>query len=353
MYHTQLVFAYSPRYQPLPTGDMELLHNSVREGETFGLDTDDDIRLGFSSSYLLHIILSLSALRMYDRQPARTDLLSRASHHQNHALTLVRPHLAALTQYNVHAVLRFAFLVSIVALGQPLHRPNAQLQQGQDPIDDLLHSFNMVRGIKFVTERKWQLAGEPTATRAGRAPRLDDEDPFHQNLPSKFPQYRALRTLINTTCTIDSERLVSLDALRKVFSFIDLIESNPNLHPHACLMQIWPLELDARFMAMLSVRRPIALLILGCYTALLKLRSGGSWPFVAWPGLVLRRVVEVLGREWEGGLRWAVGRVLDEDEGAGFAGGGDHDSNDEARTQAKTVELGRVLVWQFYLWIRK
>lgn len=45
IYQMQLSFTYSPRYQPLPTGDMELLHSSIREGETFGLDADDDIRL--------------------------------------------------------------------------------------------------------------------------------------------------------------------------------------------------------------------------------------------------------------------------------------------------------------------
>ncbi|GAB7333735.1 hypothetical protein MBLNU13_g05269t1 [Cladosporium sp. NU13] len=325
----QLSFTYAPRYQPLPTGDMELLHSSIREGETLGLDADDDIRLGFSSPYLLHIILSLSALRMYDRQPTRIDLVARASNHQNHALTLVRPHLASLNQQNVHAVLRFAFLVSIVALGQPLYRSNnAKSQHSHDPIDDLLHSFAMVRGVKFVSERQWQLSGDDSSLRTGGGPRLDDEDPFHQDLPTRFPQYRALRTLINKTCTLyPEERLVSLDALRKVFSFTALIEANPNLHPHARMFQLWPLELDARFMAMLVARRPVALLIMGCYTALLKLRAGGAWPFEAWPGLVLRRVMEVLGREWAGHLRWAVGRVLG--DGGCFAGDDSDDDDDD------------------------
>ncbi|KAM0706167.1 hypothetical protein Q7P35_006716 [Cladosporium inversicolor] len=324
-HQTQLSFTYSPRYQPLRTSDMELLHTSIRESDTFGLDPDNDIRLGFSSPYLLHIILSLSALRLYDRQPTRTDLLTRASRHQNHALSLVRPHLASLNQQNVHAVLRFAFLVSIAALGQPLYHPDAQSPHGQDPIDHLLHSFNMVRGVRFVTERQWQLSGEAHTHPHTAAPRLDDEDPFRQNLTAKFPQYRALRTLITaqtspTNSPNPEDRLVTLDALRKVFSFVALIEANPNLHPHARLMQIWPLELDARFIEMLGARRPVALLVLGCYTALLKLRAGGAWPFGKWPGLVLRRIGEFLGREWGIYLGWAVGRVLG---GGGWLGGGD------------------------------
>jgi hypothetical protein len=305
---------------------MELLHSSIREGDTFGLDADDDIRLGFSSPYLLHIILSLSALRMYDRLPARIDLLSRASRHQNYALALVRPHLSDLNQQNVHAVLRFAFLVSIAALGQPLYQPSNQPQQpDQDPITALLHSFTMVRGIKSITERKWQLAGEPTALRAGDRPRLDAEDPFHQNLAATYPPYRSLRALVAKSCPIEADRLAALDALRKVFSLTALIDAQPDLHPHARLMQIWPLELEARFVGMLGARRPVALLILGCYTALLKVRAGGAWPFEAWPGLVLRRVVEVLGREWEGGLRWACERVMGDGMGINDGGGGDLD----------------------------
>ena len=307
MYQPPLLATSSLEYQPLPMGDMELLHSSLREGQALGLDADHDIKLGFSSPYLLHIILGLSALRLYDRQPMRMDLLSRASRHQDRALALVRPHLADLNQSNIHAVLRFAFLVSIVALGQPLYRPSGRSQYGEDSIDHLLHSFNMVRGVKFVTERQWQLSGEATM---GDGPCLDDDDPLQQGLRGKFPQYYAVRDLVARTCKVESERLVCLDAIRKVFSFIDLIESYPQLHPQARLIQIWPIELDQRFIAMMSARRPIALLILGFYTALLKLRSGTAWPFVAWPKLVLRRVMKVLGREWTVHLRWAIDRVL-------------------------------------------
>ena len=288
---------------------MELLHSSFREGEALGFDTEEDIRLGFSFPYLLHIILGLSALRLYDRQPARMELLVRASRHQDRALALVRPHLVNLDRHNVHAVLRFALIVSIVALGQPLYRSIGPSQYG-DPIDDVLHSFNMVRGVRFVTERQWQLSGQ---SYSDGGPRLDDDDPWQQGLRAKFPQYHAVRRLITKTCTVDSERLVCLDALRKVFSFIDLIESNPELHPDARLVQIWPIELDQRFIAMMSTRRPIALLILGYYTALLKLRSGTVWPFVAWPRLVLRRAMEVLGNEWTVHLHWVIKRVIWED----------------------------------------
>ena len=295
----------------LPIEDLELLYGTLRNGLAIRSDIDDDIQLGFSFPYVLHIILSLSALRLFDKQPARTELLDRACRHQDQALMLVRPHLVGLDRVNVQAVLRFSFLVSIAALGQPLyqHRYRAGGPQ-QDPIDDILHSFNMTRGIKFVTERQWQLAGE---SRAFEGPDKADEDPWKQDLGTKYPVYPLVRQLVCKHCATEQEKLVCLDAIRKVFSFTDLIEQNPQLHPDARLIQIWPIEIDGFFMAMMSARRPIALLILAFYCALLKLRSGNMWPYSAWPGSVLQRVVEILGKEWEVPLQWPRSRVFGEE----------------------------------------
>jgi hypothetical protein len=77
-------------------------------------------------------------------------------------------------------------------------------------------------------------------------------------------------------------------------------------------VQIWPIEIDGIFMAMMTARRPIALLVLAHYCALLRLRSGDMWPFSAWPASVLRQVDEVLGEEWEVHLEWPKSRILKE-----------------------------------------
>lgn len=296
----------APHIQPLPLADLELLYHQMRCYEATGQDSSE-IQLGFTFPYVLHSILSLSALLLFSQQPSRIELLDRACSHQNSALTLVRPHLVGLNKQNVDAVIKFSAITSVIALAQPLYRHPYRLSRMSDPISDILNSFHMTRGIRSVLERQWQMEGIHRNPDAG--PELDDEDPWQQDLITKYPPYPILRNLITTHCTSEADRLVCLDATRKVFSFITLLEDHPNLHPDARLIQIWPIEIKKHFLNMLIARKPIALLILGHYSVLMRLRSDTMWPFDAWPAKLLDRIEEVLGDEWDEYLQWPRRRV--------------------------------------------
>ncbi|KAI4732645.1 hypothetical protein E4T50_16791 [Aureobasidium sp. EXF-12298] len=72
---------------------------------------------------------------------------------------------------------------------------------------------------------------------------------------------------------------------------------------------------------MLIARKPIALLILGYYSVLMKLRSDTMWPFDTWPAKLLNRIEEVLGDDWDEYLEWprTSARVSAVDVVTGFA----------------------------------
>lgn len=297
-----------PHLQSLQTADLELLHAGLVDNQFLGSITIESLRIGHEFSYVLHILLSLSALRLFDRQPSRMDLLVQANQHQTFALRLVRPHLSALDRSNIDPVLNFSHIVSIAALAHPLY---SQCKEGAllsaDVIGDMIQSFHITRGIKLISQRKWELNGYP---RSNCVPDMEDEDPWNQGLLVKYPGYSTIREVITRCCNTGLERSSCLDAIRKVFSFIDLIEDWPDLHHDARLIQIWPIELHQHFMAMLSDRHPVALCVLGNYAALLKLRSGTTWPFATWPVLLLQAVEADLGVEWHSVLHWARRRVL-------------------------------------------
>lgn len=297
----------APHLQSLPLADLELLYHQMRCYEATGQDSDD-IQLGFTFPYVLHSILSLSALLLFSQQPTRIELLDRACAHQNSALTLVRPHLIDLNKHNVNAVVKFSAITSVIALAQPLYQDPYRIGRASDPISDMLNSFHMARGIRTVLERQWQMEGIHRDPDAG--PDLDDEDPWQQDLMIKYSPYPVLRNLIRSRCTYEADRLVCLDATRKIFSFITLLEDHPNLHPDARLIQIWPIEIKKRFLNMLIARRPIALLILGYYSVLMKLRSDTMWPFDSWPAKLLQKIEEVLGDDLGEYLEWPRTRVL-------------------------------------------
>jgi hypothetical protein len=197
--------------------------------------------------------------------------------------------------------------MSVIALARPLYRHPHRVTPRRDPIDDILNSFLMTRGIKTILLRKWQLEGAPDPD---PGPELDDCDPLKQDLVAKYPPYSVIRSLITKHCPSEADRHVCLDATRKVFSFTAILEEEPDAHQDARLVQVWPIEIERRFIDMLTERRPIALLILGYYSALMKLRSHTMWPFHRWPEIILRRVNEFLGQQWAQYLEWPKARVF-------------------------------------------
>lgn len=278
----------------------------MRQDQALGRD-GQDIQLGFAFPHLLHTILSCSALSLYSKQPERIELLDSAYVHQNAALLSVRAHLTDLNKSNIQAVLPFAAIMSVIALAQPLYPHPYRPGQRRDPIDSIVNSFLMTRGIKTILERQWQLEG---VSNPNEDLDFDCEDPWGQDLMSKFPPYPVLRSLITEHCTLEADKVVCLDASRKIFSYITFLEEQPDAHQDPRLAQIWPIEIDKRFIDMVSARRPIALLILGYYAALMRMRSETMWPYAAWPSMILHRVDALLGEEWSEHLQWPKDRVL-------------------------------------------
>lgn len=96
--------------------DLELMHHGITcTAKAFGNEEEDPAKsvLQFSYHYLLHASLALSALHLFSKQPSRTELFVQASSHQDTALSLVRPHIADLTEEHSVPVLMFSGVVSI------------------------------------------------------------------------------------------------------------------------------------------------------------------------------------------------------------------------------------------------
>lgn len=305
-----------PHLQGLSPTDLKLLHHAQGSLALTSTSTED-LRLGVSYPYVLHGILAVTALKLFacqhPAQSAGQRLLEYASRHQQHALTLANPHIGNLDERNVQPVLKLAFMIALSSLGFPLCQDlGGVVGSGQtnsdDSIDHVLLSFRLTRGFKSISQRKWQLESVPAQY---GSPNLEDPDPWQQDLVNRYsPHYSTIRKLITSRCTPGYETSACLDAIRKVFSFVALIEDMPDLWQDARLIQIWPIELEEIVITMMSARREIALVILGHYTALLELRSGVVWPFRGWPKVLLEKICMVLGSEWATHLTWPRARVL-------------------------------------------
>ncbi len=101
----------------------------------------------------------------------------------------------------------------------------------------------------------------------------------------------------------------AIEKLSNVFPTTASISARPDFGA----VSGWPVFIDRRYIALLKERDPFALLILAHYGTGLH-DFEGFWQLRASGRRVVEAVGEVLGREWEGHLRWARARLREDEQ---------------------------------------
>lgn len=298
---------------PLPMADFELLHQSItRTRFSISPDTkhdNDSFALAMNFPYLMHSGLALAALHLYSEQPHREELLTRAASHQNAALTLVRPQIITSTPEHSQAVLKFAAITSIFALAEPAYDLGG-LGQARDPIDELLNSFHLGRGIKLVIMQRWEaIKGTAAVSLVGTLP---DHSALKSTLDDTYSAYPTLRTFISQHCEAE-ENTSCLAAVERLFYYMAILETYPEENPGPMYVQMWPIDVDLLVLDMLTARHPTALIILAHYAALIRLRSNNWW-LCRWPHAILDCVATLLDPTLHHYLEWPRLKVVQLDD---------------------------------------
>lgn len=177
----------------------------------------------------------------------------------------------------------------------------------RDPLDDLISSFQLGRGIKTILTQQWEhLRKTWVSSEVGLEKNPDDLLPV---LDSRYPSLSTLQNLVSQECETEEMAKSCHDAVEKIFLYMANLELYPDLHPLPKLVQMWPIALSQLFMGMLSKHTPIALVVLAYYAALMELKSDHWW-LCGWPAKILGRVEEILGPEWNDILQWPKARIL-------------------------------------------
>ncbi|KEQ77829.1 hypothetical protein M436DRAFT_18016, partial [Aureobasidium namibiae CBS 147.97] len=278
---------------PLPMADFELYHQGLTRTR-FTITPDDtpdketsDLALRFH--YLMHSQLALAALHLYSEQPDRLELLSRAAAHQHAALSQVRPHIIDATAEHSEAILEFAAATSIFALAEPAYDPRG-LGIVRDPVDELLNSFYLGRGIKTILMQRWDVLQHKDSIK--KVAVLPDYTALKTTLDDHYPGYPILRDVITQNCQGD-EAASCLEAAQNLFWYMAIMETHQQAVPGPMYIQMWPLHVSTLFLSMLADRIPMALVVLGYYAALMRLRSN-TWWLERWPSAILQHVTSIL-----------------------------------------------------------
>ncbi|THV72665.1 hypothetical protein D6D29_09308 [Aureobasidium pullulans] len=295
--------------QPLPMADFELLHQSITS-TAYTITPEakpnkEESAMGLRFPYLMHSNLALAALHLYSEQPHRLELLSRAANHQHAALALVRPHIIESSPEHSQPILGFAAITSIFALAEPAYDPRG-LGLVRDPVEELLNSFHLGRGIKTILTQKWGVLREKESIQ--KVAVLPDHTALIATLGETYPAYSNLQDTINQHCQGD-EASACLQAAERVFFYMAIMETHPEEVPGPMYVQMWPINVSSLFLDMLADRHPISLVVLAHYAALMRLRSN-TWWLQRWPSALLQHVAATLDVVLLPSLDWPKQKIF-------------------------------------------
>lgn len=296
--------------QPLCMLDLELYHHfmfkfssTIRADKTHRDEVGRKIvNISRRHSYFLHNCLALSALHLFQHHHARSELWERACYLQGIAIEEVQPVLINMTQDDSIAALIFASNTAAFSRAEYMHNPH-HFSDAVDPIDKIIESFQLSRGIDMVVNRYWTYL-KHTWIRNNMFDLVDEqEEQMRSTLRDKFPTFQSVTSL--ALGQEDPERRkVTLELIDKTFRYIGHLMTDSDNHPTLTyVIDAWSVTLPAEYRDMLKERRPVALVILAYYAVLISLASD-VWHLNGWPALLIDRITAVLGTEWSGFLRW-------------------------------------------------
>jgi hypothetical protein len=247
------------------------------------------VKVGFNYPFVIRGLLSISALHLATLEPeSSAENLVIASTQYNTALLDFRTALRDVDEDSCIAVFGFSCVTVVHALGV------AQVQKPDDPIAELQNCMHLVRGIRVVLEPHLEIL-----TRAGVL--SGDKDDL-SNVHASIPEVLELRVLAESIPDRNtSETCVhAIDLLHKI---IYHVFTSHEADPHLSFLLTWPLLLTEEFFEILSLRQPVAILIITYFAAGLGYK-GRIWWLEKWCTYIMEVVKAELMPDMLKWLEW-------------------------------------------------
>lgn len=255
----------------------------------------------FTHPFLLHAILALAALHKAYLDPSSAHQLRLLGiQHYASAVTLFRPELDDIRPDNAIAVFFLSGAIMCIAWAIPQETEDIQCHiSAQDTIRHILDTMRLSRGMRDVALncRQWAQPLEPIFN-------IEKNDPNVQ-LPSDVDA--ALGELvmrIRSDVDVDSLRGLLLEL---VLQFRLLFPIKSTASPDDSVYN-WPTHLTLEFFDAAYQGSPLAIAILAFHGAMMYSLKSCWWGRAKARSLV-EAAVEILPHEYQGLIRWPVGRI--------------------------------------------
>lgn len=331
--------------------DLELLHHysttpDIADSHLWRISVP---KLSFSDHDLAHFLLSLSALYLsrnsHDRE---RELRLRADHHYRFAMDTFIPYISNVNAKNCAGIYLCSVLIShnYFARG-PKYQPGQYIAFSADGEAEWL---TFLRGVQTIMDTMGDTLRKEIADLQYYTHTLesnieyneDDEkkrsldhrrkkEELHDNcdhVPDYAPHFTKLRRFIETFAAEESsfqKYLTALNGLERIFdaryydrsSRLTIPEDHtpppPSATPSAdspsTLLFSWLYLLSSDFIACLSQKRPIALVIFSYYAILIKDEAKYLWLLEGWGEHVMSGIWHFLHPEYRSWVEWPIGEI--------------------------------------------
>jgi len=306
--------------------DLELLHSWMTDGARATLGREKDvpvftttvIQIALKHRFLMHQVLSLSALHLAHVRPHMASLYSNASdNHIATALAMFQPEIAKIDAENCNACFSFSTQVFMQAWArQDVNKPSTLFFSPANYVEDSglatvqwpVQWIKLHRGAMNVIEAAWGILSTGPLRclfddMRGLNPDRDDPlpeevRPFVEALPEAW--------VGGSTSVAQKEDLFkAFGKMKRIFSMLAFMPHIGKLH----VVMAWFSWIPDGFLVMLESKVPEALLVVMYFCVALKDAEIVFWLEGKTVNL-LKTCLDAIGDGWERWTRWPIDQVL-------------------------------------------
>ncbi|EXJ89666.1 hypothetical protein A1O3_02733 [Capronia epimyces CBS 606.96] len=252
------------------------------------------IELAFKNDFLLHGLLSLSALHLALGGSSPQKHTVAAIRHQHLAVSLFRPYLSQLAVDNYDAVFAFSYVVAFYSFG--IQRTS---ESDINPIAKLHQVLSLVRGISTFFKSDLESLGRSRWSGLSFILR----HPFTRNLPEEMETMLSdLRQRTSRTTSGSVRGPMYIAAIEALKASLTFAITYPSAQSSVTLFSVM---VPAEFWAMATTGEPLALAILANYAVTLYWLRDNIW-MRGWGKEIVATVRQALPLEWHQCIAWAI-----------------------------------------------
>lgn len=275
-----------------------------------------ELALEKENDFLLHAILSLSALHLALRGVSRQRNILIALHHHGLGVALIRPHVSAISVENYDVVFAFSCIVAFYSFGIRRIWGNGSNETNTDTDSETNDTLAKIQEVLIFIRRTSVIVKVAHEAR-DRSPwsRMLIPYPF-QNLnplPSEIEDMLStlLRRVSAVVSATDSPSPTTTVLTEVYTSAIQALRDNLSLattYRQGRMTMTWFLVVSpAEFWELMAAREPLALAILANYAVVLYWQRRNIW-LAGWGTATVEVVRRALSpdQEWQDCIAWAV-----------------------------------------------